>query len=40
MLVTLVGMGMEERAEQPSNADAPTLVTLFGKVTEAIDVHS
>jgi len=34
MLVTLFGMVMEVRLEQPPNAPFPMLVTLFGMVME------
>ena len=34
MLVTLLGMVMEVRPEQPSNAHTPMLVTLLGMVME------
>ena len=34
MLVTLLGMVIEVRPEQDSNAPSPMLVTLLGMVTE------
>ena len=34
MLVTLLGIVMEVREEQPENAELPILVTLLGIITE------
>jgi hypothetical protein len=38
MVVTLPGMVMEVRAEQPMNALFPMMVTLFGMVTEVMEL--
>ena len=37
MLVTLLGIVMPVRPEQPSNAELPMLVTLSPKMTSSID---
>ena len=39
MLVTLLGMVIEVRPEQPQNAVSPMLVTLLGMVTEVRPEH-
>jgi hypothetical protein len=40
MLVTLLGMVMEVREEQPEKALFPMLVTLLGMVMEVREEHS
>ena len=39
MLVTLSGILILVKLEQPANAEAPMLVTLFGKLTLVSDVQ-
>ena len=40
MLVTLLGMVIDERDVQPSKASSPILVTLSGMVIDERDVQS
>ena len=40
MLVTLLGIVMEVKEEQPRKAEFPMLVTLLGIVTEVSEEHS